>query len=116
MLLQSKDVNTPGSSTITLFPFPPTQNTRLSENRNASYILVIFSFFLGNGSKMLIETFSRGGILKMPPSSAEVGRNSIPSVIVSLGIPEGREKRTRFKMMTPMREFEGGGERSGRKV
>ncbi len=79
MLLQSKDVNTPGSSAITLFPFPPTQYKRLiSENRNASYILVIFSFFLGNGSKMLIETFSRGGILKMPPSSAEVGRNSIP--------------------------------------
>ena len=92
-MLQSKDVNTPGSSTITLFPFPPTQYKRLiSENRNASFILVIFSFFLGNGSKMLIETFSRGGILKMPPSSAEVGRNSIPSVIVSLGIPEGREK------------------------
>ncbi len=47
IMLQSKDVNTPGSSTITLFPFPPTQYKRLiSENRNASFILVIFSFFL----------------------------------------------------------------------
>ncbi len=112
MLLQSKDVNTKHAGIFHHYSFPfssqAIQATNIRKSKCLFYSRDIF-FFLGNGSKMLIETFSRGGILKMPPSSAEVGRNSIPSVIVSLGIPEGREKRTRFKMMTPMREFEGGG-------
>lgn len=62
------------------FPFSShaIQATNIRKSKCLFYSRDIFLLPRGNGSKMLIETFSRGGILKMPPSSAEVGRNSIP--------------------------------------